>query len=65
MYYLAGTVFAVAALSVWAGSNVNRGYIIADRMCSNAGVLCDNPKWLIAAALILGLIAVYRASVQQ
>lgn len=65
MYVLAGTVFAIAALAAWAGSSVNHGFTLADRMCSNASVLCDNPKWLMATALVLGLIAIYRTSVRQ
>ncbi len=65
MSYLAGLVFAVAVFATWAGSSVNRGFAVADRVCSNASVLCNNPKWLLAAALVLGLLAVYRASVRQ
>jgi hypothetical protein len=65
MGYLAGLVFAVAAFATWAGSSVNRGFSVADRVCSNAGLLCNNAKWLLAAALLLGLIAIYRASVRQ
>lgn len=65
MNYLAGLVLVVAVFATWAGSSVNRGFSVADRVCSNAGVLCNNAKWLLVAALVLGLIAVYRASVRQ
>lgn len=65
MFFLAGAVLAIAALAAWAGSSVNHGFALADRFCSNASVLCDNPRWLMAAALAFGLIAIYRASVRQ
>ncbi|ETR78921.1 hypothetical protein X566_02620 [Afipia sp. P52-10] len=63
MTFLAGVVFAVAAFAAWAGNNVHRS-AVADRVCSSAGLLCDNPTWLFVAALLLGLVAIYRASVR-
>ncbi len=65
MFYLAGVMFAVAAFAAWAKGNVNRGYVLADQICGHGKMVCDNPKWLLVAAVVLGLVALYRVSVRQ
>jgi len=65
MFYLAGLMFAVAAFAAWARGNVYRGYPLADQMCLFGQFLCDDPKWLLLASLVVGLVALYRASVRE
>ena len=65
MLYLAGLMFAVAAFAAWSSRNLDRGYFLADQMCGQGRIVCDNPKWLMVAALVLALVALYRASVRQ
>lgn len=65
MFWLAGLMFAIAAFAAWAKANVNRGYFLADQLCGIGKTACEHPTWLMIAALVLGLLALYRASVRQ
>jgi len=65
MFYLAGLMFAIAAFAAWAKASVNRGNYLADQMCGLGSAACEHPKWLMLAAIALGLLALYRASARQ
>lgn len=62
---LAGLMFSIAAFAAWANAKVNCGYYLADQLCGLGRSACNHPKWLMLAALVLGLVALYRASVRQ
>ena len=62
MMYLAGLLLGGALLVNWAAANVNHGHGWTDRLCaSDAGLLCQNPKTVLVAAVGVLLVALCRS----
>ncbi len=64
MFYLTGLLFLTTAVVAWAKNNVNHGYAWADRLCAD-GSVCNNASLLLLLSIVIGILALYRASVKQ
>ena len=59
MFVIAIILLLTTGLFYWAAGNVNHGIYLADRLCSDALSLCDQPWMLLAGsaiAILLGLL---------
>jgi hypothetical protein len=60
MIFIVVLLLATTAVVYWAASNLNHGIYWADRICTDAPILCDNPRWLLIASAIAIIIALVR-----
>ena len=60
MFILAIILLLTTGLFYWAAGNVNHGIYLADRLCSDAQGLCDQPWMFLAAAAIAILLGLLR-----
>jgi hypothetical protein len=54
---MALALLILAAAFWWLSENVHHGFYWADQICSQAGVLCQHPSWLLIAAAACVVLA--------
>lgn len=57
-------IMAVTGTFLLAGAVRNHGWYLADQLCIQGAVLCDNPTALLIAAFVLTLIVTLRLAVK-
>jgi hypothetical protein len=58
MLFLMAVLVIAAGLFWWAAANVHHGVDWADKVCTQAQMLCDKPWWLLAAAALVLAISI-------
>ena len=61
MLFLTAALLLAAGLFYWAAANAHHSVVWADRLCTQAQFLCDQPWWLlIAAGFVIAVAAAGR-----
>ncbi|MCF2523644.1 hypothetical protein [Bradyrhizobium sp. G127] len=50
-------IIGVGGLFLLAGAMRNRGWYLADQVCAQGAILCDNPGWVVAISAVLVFVA--------